>query len=125
VTVSHPILVRNALTDLVVSMLDAGSGPGRLVLLTKTNVEVARLAFSIPAFGVAADGMATANPIDSDDDAAGGTVSKAMATDSDGNPVFSCDVTLFGDGGMIQLSGLTVGPGTSVSLVGLTYTGVT
>ena len=123
--VSHPMPVRDALTDLVCGMLDAGGGPGQLVLLTKTNVAVARLPFATPAFGAATGGMATANEIGSDANAAGGTVAKALACDGDGNPVFSCDVTLFGDGGMIQLSSLTVGPGTSVSLVGLTYTGVT
>jgi hypothetical protein len=61
--VSHPSQVRSALVNVITGALDAGSGPGQLVLLSATNTEVARLTFSTPAFAPASDGIAVAHHI--------------------------------------------------------------
>src|SRR5262249_13232901 len=87
--VNHPDLIRSAIANLVCGLLDVGSGPGRLILLSKTGVPVATLTFSRPAFGPAANGICIANEIISDDNAVGGVIGgKAVAVDGDGNVVF-------------------------------------
>lgn len=119
--VTHPSAVRNAIADLVVDRLDAGSGPGTLEFQTSGNVEVATLTFSDPAFGAASSGVATANAITSDTNATGGTIAKAVGKDSDGNTVFTCSVTGTGGGGDIELSSVVVSAAQTVSLSSLTY----
>ena len=54
---------RNAAANAVVDLVDAGSGAGKLVIMTAGDVEVATLTFSDPAFGNAASGTATASAI--------------------------------------------------------------
>jgi len=120
--VTHPTAVRSALADLVVDRIDAGSAAGYLSLQTSADVEVARLPFGDPAFGAAASGVATANAITAEDDAAGGTIAKAKAFDSDDNLVFTCSVTADGGGGDIELNSVVVSAGQEVSLTSLTYT---
>jgi hypothetical protein len=116
VTVTHPSDVRNAMVALVTSALDAGDSPGTLVYLTATDVEVARLTFSKPAFGNATNGTAIANTITSDVDTTAGLVTKAKAFDGDGNEVFACDVTGPSGDGDIILSLTTVATGQEVRI---------
>jgi hypothetical protein len=114
--------VRNVLCDLVTGMLDFGTGPGKLVLMSKTNVPVATLTFSTRAFAPAVDGVAIANEVVSDASAVGGIIANALAVDGDGNAVFACDVSLIGNGGTIQMSALVCPQGQSVSITDLRYT---
>jgi hypothetical protein len=116
--VQHPTLIRSAIANLICGALNGGT----LVLLTKTGAPVAALTFSDPAFSPAVDGVATAREIIADPSAVGGTVARAVALDSNGNPVFGCDVSLIGDGAPLQLSSLQAKPGEKVSIIGLTYT---
>jgi hypothetical protein len=120
--VTHPTSVRNALADLVVDLIDAGAAAGTLELQTSGNVEVATLTFSDPAFGAAANAVATASAITADSSATGGTIAKAVAKDSNGNTVFTCSVTATGGGGDITLNSVSVSAGQQVSLSSLTYT---
>ncbi len=120
--VTHPTAVRNAIADLVVDRIDAGSGAGTLEFQTSGDVEVATLTFSDPAFGSASSGTATASAITSDTSATGGTIAKARAKDSTGTEVFACSVTATGGGGDIQLSSVSVSSGQTVAVSSLTYT---
>lgn len=61
----------NAACNAIVDLVDGGAGAGTIVLYTAAAGEVARLTFSDPAFGSAAAGVATANSITNDSDAAG------------------------------------------------------
>lgn len=119
--VTHSTTVRNAIADAVVDAIDGGAAAGTLELQTSGNVEVATLTFSDPAFGAAANGVATASAITSDTSATGGTIAKAVAKDSSGNTIFTCSVTATGGGGDITLSSLVVSAGQTVSVSSLTY----
>jgi hypothetical protein len=118
--VQHPTLIRSALADVVCGMLNGGV----LVLLSVTGVEIARLHFSDPAFFPAIGGVAVANTISSDPNAIGGKVAKASLRDPDDNEILVCDVSLVGDGGMIELSTLTVAAGQEVNISALNYVAV-
>lgn len=120
--VTHSTAVRNAMADAVVDAIDAGAGAGTLEFQTSGNVEVATLTFSDPAFGAAANGVATANAITADASATGGTIAKAVAKDSNGNTIFTCSVTATGGGGDITLNSLVISAAQQVSLSSLTYT---
>lgn len=117
--VTHPTAVRNAVADLVVDRIDAGSGAGTIQFQTSGDVEVATLTYSDPAYGSAAAGTATANSITSDTNATGGTVAKSRHYDSDATEVFATAVGTSGSD--INLSSLSVGSGDTVSMSSLTY----
>lgn len=125
--ITHPTTIRNSITDLVVDAIDV-SGPGTIAFQDNTNTAVATLTFANPAFdasgsaGGNADGVATANPIVGDSDAAGGTVDRFVVFDGAGDSVFAGTVTLSGGGGDIFLSSLAVGATDTVELTSLTYT---
>jgi hypothetical protein len=113
---------RNAASDGVVDLVDAGAGAGTLEFETSGDVEVATLTFSDPAFGASASGVATASAITSDTSATGGTVAQASFYDSNSTKVLECNVTATGGGGSIELSSLSVGAGDTVSCSSLTLT---
>lgn len=113
--------VRNQIAQYVTGLIDAGSGPGFLVFQDVQGNAVATLTFSKPAFNAAVSGVATAAAITPDFNAVGGTIAKAQAQDSAGNPIFSATVTATGGSGDIQLSGLAVAVGQQVSLTNLSY----
>jgi hypothetical protein len=119
--VTHPAAVRTAIANLVVDLLDVGSGPGTIEFQTAGGAEVATLTFSDPAFGAAASGTATASAITADTNATGGTIAKAVLQDSDGNDVILCSVTATGGGGDIEMSSVVISAGQTVSLTSLTY----
>ena len=119
--VTHPTAVRNSVADLVVDLIDAGSGAGYLEFQTSGDTEVATLPFSDPAFGAASSGTATASAISSDTSATGGTIAKARAYDSDDTEVFACSVTATSGGGDIELSSVVISAGQTVSVSSLTY----
>jgi len=120
---THATAVRNSLADLVVDLLDAGSpSGGYLIFLTSGDVEVATLAFGLPAFGSASSGTATANAITADASATGGTIAKAKLTDNSGTGLVFCSVTAAAGGGDIELTGgVVVAAGQTVSMSSLTY----
>ena len=123
-TLQHPTSVRNTIADAVVDLIDAGSGAGSLVFYTSnTGTALATLTFSDPAFGAAANGVATAATITSNTNTGSGTVTWFKALDSDSNIVFEGDVTDDDTGtGSIQLSSVALGTGDTVSVSTLTYT---
>lgn len=119
--VTHVTTIRNALADLVVDAIDAGSGAGYLRFDTSGDSEVATCAFSDPAFGAASSGTATANAISSDTSATGGTVAKGKFYDSNNTLILTCSVTATGGGGDIEITSVAVGATDTVSVSSLTY----
>lgn len=111
---------RNAACNAVVDLLDAGSGPGKLVFRTSGDVAVASLTFSDPAFGNASTGVATASAITPDTNAAGGTITKATLQDSDANTVLT--VTANTTTGEIVLTSATIAATETVACSSLTVT---
>ena len=124
--ITHHDDIRNSVCNLVVDAIDAGAGAGKLVFRTSGNTAVATLTFSDPAFDAAGTaggnsvGVATAEPITSDTNAAGGTVAKFTVEDSTTKMVFTGAVSTSGSD--INLSSLTVGAGDTVTVSALTYT---
>ena len=121
--VTHPLAVRQGITNFVVDQVDEGTPPGKLVFQTAASVVVATLTFPNPAFGNA-DGsaIAAAGAIVSDTNAVGGVVTKAELRNAAGTAKVLCSVTATGGGGDIQLSNTTVGAGQTVAMTSLTYT---
>ncbi|TAK45253.1 MAG: hypothetical protein EPO27_10560 [Betaproteobacteria bacterium] len=120
--VTHATALRTVLADAAVDSIDNGAAAGTLEFQTAASAEVATLTFSDPAFGAAANGVATASAITSDSSATGGTITKAVLQDSDGNDKILCSVTATGGGGDIELSSVVVSAGQTVSVSSLTYT---
>ena len=114
---------RNGAVDGVVDLVDAGAAAGKLIFAASNDTTVAALTFSDPAFtagGSQTAGVATANAITSDTNAAGGTVAKGRLQDSDAGTVVA--VTVSTSGADINLSSLTVGAGDTVAVSSLTVT---
>jgi hypothetical protein len=120
--ITHGSATRDAVCNAVVDRLDLGSGTsaGRLVFQTAGSVAVATLPLSNPAFGNASSGVATANSITSDTNAAGGTTTKFELRDRDGAAVILGAVGTSGSD--INLSSVIIGAGDTVSVSSLTYT---
>lgn len=75
----------NAACNAIVDLIDAGSGPGIIEMLTAGDVEVATCTFSDPGFGDAVNGVASAAAITNDSQATGNAsaVTKFSIKDSD------------------------------------------
>lgn len=114
---THSTAIRNAVADLVVDAIDAGSGNpnGQLILLTAGDVEVATIELGDPAFGAAALGIAIAASVTSEDSSAtGGAAAKFKVVDKDGTTIFS---GTFGTTGADLIGGSTViAPGDVVDI---------
>lgn len=122
----------SAAADAAVALLDAGAGAGTLSVYDGTiptdadtavgsQVLLATLTLSDPAFGAAVDGVATADTITSDITAdATGTATWARLADSDGNTV--ADLTVDTSGADINLDSVDLVVGASIAITSLTYT---
>ena len=120
--ITHGPATRDAVCNAVVDRLDLGSGTsaGRLVFQTAASAAVATLPLSNPAFGNASAGVATANSITSDTNAAGGTTTKFELRDRDSVAVILGSVGTSGSD--INLSSVIIGAGDTVTVSSLTYT---
>jgi len=138
-TLEHPDLIRNLIADTVVDQIDGGGAAGKLVFYDTGTVHaggnsvIAELTFSSTAFGDSANGVATAAAITSDTNTLApgngwssgdsSTVTYFEVQDSNGNTVFTGDVTDDDTGtGSIQLSSVNIGTGDTISVSSLTYT---
>lgn len=122
----------SAAADAVVDLIDAGAGAGTIKIYTATiptnantalgaQTLLATLTFSDPAFGAAANGVATASAITSDSSAdATGTAAWARIADSNGNTVM--DVTVGTSGDDINFNTVSFVAGAVISISSLTYT---
>jgi len=121
VAVTHPTATRNGIADYVVDQLDLNTPPGRLVMQSAASATVAFLTLSNPAFGSAATGTATASAITADNNAVGGTITKAELRTGSNTAIVLCSVTATGGGGDIQLNSVVISAGQQVSITSLTY----
>lgn len=115
---------RNAACNAVVDLVDGGSSDanGDLVLMTSGDVEVATLAFSNPAFGAAASGVATAAAITADSSATGGTAALFKVQDRDNTEIWRGTVGTPGSGADLELQSTLIGAGDSVTVTAFTMT---
>lgn len=122
----------SAAADAVVDLIDAGAGAGTIKIYDGTiptnantaigsQVLLATLTFSDPAFGAASNGVATASAITSDSSAdATGTASWARIADSNGNTIM--DVTVGTSGEDINFNTVSFVSGATIAISSLTYT---
>jgi hypothetical protein len=91
-SITHSQAAKQAATDAVTALVDAGTGAGKIVLKTAADAVVATFELNDPAFGAAnASGTATldVSPAVSAEASAAGIVTKFDVTDSDDNVIFS------------------------------------
>lgn len=121
-TVVLTTTARNAACNAVVDLIDVGTtdANGDLVILTAADDQVALLAFSNPAFGDAATGVATANAIANDTNATGGIAAKFMFRNRNNVEVLRGDVGTSGSD--LNLSSLSIGAGDTISVSSFTVT---
>ena len=113
---------REAMSDAIVALIDAGSsGDGQVKLYGDTPAVDAETAvgsqtlisthnFSDPAFGAAVDGVVTADPIDNDTSAAASDdATWARVTDSDGVVIMDWDAGESGTTLILDESTITIG----------------
>lgn len=100
----------------------SGTRPATPDTALSGNTLLAELTFNATAFGAAADGVATANPIAADAAAdATGTATFARCVESDGvTVVLDCEVGT--SGANINLNTVAIVAGATVSVTAFTYT---
>lgn len=113
---------RNAACDAIVDLIDVGTtdANGDLVIETSGAVQVALLAFSNPAFGSAATGVATANAISSDTNATGGTAAVFKFRNRNNAEVLRGTVGT--SGADLNLSSVSIAAGDTVAVSSFTVT---
>lgn len=113
---THRTSTRNAVCNLVVDEIDAGSAnaAGQLVLLGAADAEVATVVMGNPAFGAASDGVAIAAPVTPDTSATGGTATKFEMQDRDEDAVF--EGTFGTTGADLIGTGVVIEPGDTVDI---------
>jgi len=120
---------QNAACNAVVDLLDggylriySGSKPANANTAITDQVLLAELRFGTPAFGDAANGVATANAITSDTNAnATGTAAWFRSLQSDGTTVVF-DGTVGTSGANLNLDSTSISTGDTVAVSSLTYT---
>lgn len=114
---------RNAQCDALVDLVDAGTTDttGDLVIATSGDVEVATLSWTAtPAFGAAANGVATMNAINDDTSATGGTAAIHWFQNRDNTEVWRGTVGT--SGADLNLSSVSIGATDTVSVTSYTVT---
>jgi hypothetical protein len=120
--------IRNAMTDVIVDALDAGSGPGTIAIrsgtrpadpaTTATGTLLATVTLADPAFGGASGGSATIADPAGVTAANTGTATWFRAFDSNGAACFDGSVTATGGGGDLTLASTSVVSGTTIDITG-------
>lgn len=123
---------RNASTNGVVLLVDAGPAAGTLKIYTgaqpatadtaETGTLLATVVLTDPAFGASATGTASAGDPPAVNPVATGTAGWFRIEDSTGANVLDGSVTATGGGGDLQLSNVSLAPGISTDITSLTYT---
>ena len=118
---THPTAVRNTIADVVVDLLDVGTGNPSIVFQTAGDVEVAtNLMDGTNAFGAASAGIATANAIADSVPATGGVTTKAIITDRDDLTIIEATVGTSGTDFIV--SSTTIPAAAVIVVASLTYT---
>lgn len=128
-----PNNVRSAMADAAVDLIDAGPAAGAVQIRTggqpaaagaaATGTLLGTLTLSDPAFGAAANGVATASPITGDSSAdASGTAGWYRVLDSTGATVMDGAISEAGGGGDMILSETDIVAGGTISVTSWTVT---
>lgn len=123
---------RNAATNAVVGLIDAGSGAGTIKVYSgsqpaaatdaATGTLLATVTLGDPAFGAASAGAATGVDPASVNATSTGTAGWFRVADSTGATVLDGNVTVTGAGGDMQLSSTSLTSGGAVDITSLSYT---
>jgi hypothetical protein len=114
--------VRNTMCDAFVDALDAGAGAALLKIYNAAFAALlAQLTFSDPAFGAAAAGVATANPI-TDDASADASGTAALLRLQDSTPTTVAEGTVSTSGADLNLNTTSITAGDRVSCTSATVT---
>ena len=117
---------RSAACDAVVDLLDAGSADGYVEIRTSGGTTLlVSIDFNDPAFGAAANGVATVSVSPSAPSAtaaADGDAAVCRFYDSDDTLIMSGTVTATGGGGDITIADVTIASGATVTITGGTVT---
>lgn len=124
---------RSAAADALVDLVDGGTGAGTLKIYTgvqpagpataPSGTLLGTLTMTDPAFGNAANGVATAASITGDSSAdASGTAGWARIADSSGTAILDMSVTVSGGGGDLQLDSVNIVAGGAINVTSLTVT---
>lgn len=106
---------KNDLLDTLWDSVDDGAGPGTVDITDASDVVLATLILSDPAFAAASGGTKTLNAVTSDTDAAAaGTAAKCKFYDSDSTLIASGTVGL--SGADVNLDDLDIEAGGTVSI---------
>lgn len=119
----HSTATRNAVADLVVDRIDAGSGAGKIKFYTAGGVLMGEATFADPAFASASGGSATmtAGSIVSTISLAGTNVMASFKIeDSSANEVFNGTVAT--SGGDLNLTSITFNQNDTLTINSITYT---
>ena len=114
----------NAAADAVVDILDTGSADatGDLEIETSGQAVLVTCLFANPAFGSAAEGVATANAIGQGTATGAGTAAECDIRDRDNGNVIEGSVTAPAGGGEIELTNLVIAVSDTVDITAMTYT---
>lgn len=114
--------VRNLSVDAMTASLNSGTGDpsGDILFTTSSDVAVANLTLSNPAFGASVNGTATANTITPDTNATGGVTTRAQFRNRANTEQWRCNVGTSGSD--INLTSTTVPAGGTVQLTSITFT---
>lgn len=126
-------LVRTAMADAAVDLIDAGPAAGTVQIRTggqpatvataATGTLLATLTLSDPAFGAAVNGVATAGAITGDASAdATGTAGWFRVLDSTGTALIDGAISLAGGGGEMILDKVAIVAGGTVDITAWTVT---
>ena len=120
---THPTAVRTGIADFVVDQIDEGTPPGLLIFLTSGDATVCTITLNNPAFGAAANGVATldVDPALTSDGATAGTIAKAEFRNAAGTAKILCACGTSGSDINIP-GGLALATGDTVTVTSLTYT---
>jgi hypothetical protein len=126
--------IRNAMVDAVKTLIDAGSGAGKIRIYTgsqpasvataASGTLLADIPLADPSFGATATGSAAADvsPVLTATAGNSGTAGWFRVLDSDNNALIDGSVTATGGGGDLTLATTAVTSGLDVSITALTLT---
>lgn len=127
-SVTFPTTTKNSRANAVVDAVDVGSAnaSGQVWLKDSGSNTLAKLVLSDPAFGAAANGVATANSITDGTGLLAGAAVTFDVVDKDETLIFSGTIGAVGSGADLEssTSSVTIAVAEAVSISSLTYTEV-
>lgn len=123
--ITHPTTVRNSLADLVVDLLDAGAGPGKVRVFAggTGGTLLCQITLADPAFGAAASAVATAAGLPKEGTATvAGTANAFTVVDSVDVIAFQGTITATAGGGDMELTSTTIAINDVIRINTFTYT---